>query len=123
MVEIYHKDDSYKIVGIIIKVYKDLGYGYQEKYYYRAIKEALVQAGFVVEEQLLTKLAYAGKSIGRYYLDFLINKIIVLEIKVSNEIYPRHVKQVLGYLTANNLQLGIIAAFTKNGVIFKRVVN
>ena len=123
MVEIFYKDDSYKIVGIIIKVFKDLGYGYQEKYYYRAIKEALIQAGFLVEEQVLTKLVYAGKSIGRYYLDFLVNKTIVLEIKVSNEIYPRHIKQVLGYLTANNLKLGIIAAFTKNGVVFKRVVN
>jgi GxxExxY protein len=54
MVEVYHKDESYKIVGVIIKVYKVLGYGYQEKYYYRAIKEALVQEGFKVQEQLLT---------------------------------------------------------------------
>jgi GxxExxY protein len=123
MVDIYHKDDSYKIVGEVIKVYKALGYGYNEKYYYRAIKEALIKAGFNVQEQLLTALDYEGKSIGRYFLDFLINKVIVLEIKVANEIYPRHIKQALGYLSANKLKLGIIAAFTKNGVIFKRVVN
>lgn len=123
MVEIYYKDDSYKIVGMVIKVYKALGYGYQEKYYYRAIKLALIEAGFSVIEQLLTPLVFNGKPIGRYYLDFLINNKIVLEIKVSNQVYPRHVRQVLGYLKANNLKLGIIAAFTKNEVVFQRVVN
>ena len=123
MGDIYFKEESYKIVGIIIQVYNGLGYGYQEKYYYRAIKDALVSGGFQVAEQLLTRLEYNGKPIGRYYLDFLINRKIVLEIKVSNEVYVRHIKQVLGYLTANKLQLGIIAAFTKKGVIFKRVVN
>ena len=123
MVEIFHKDDSYKIVGIVMKVFKALGYGYQEKYYYRAIKIALQEADFKVAEQLLTPLLFNGVSIGRYYLDFLVNDLIVLEIKVSNEIYPRHIRQVLGYLTANKVKLGIIAAFTKNGVIFKRVVN
>jgi len=123
MGEIYYKNDSYKIVGVTIRVFKELGYGYQEKYYYRAIKLALIEAGFSVVEQLLTPLVFNGKSIGRYYLDFLINNEIVLEIKVSNQVYPRHVRQVLGYLKANNLKLGIIAAFTKNGVVFQRVVN
>ena len=123
MAEVFYKDDSYKIVGVIIEVFKTLGYGYQEKYYYRAIKLALLKAGFKVSEQLFTPLLFNGQSIGRYYLDFLINDLIVLEIKVSNQIYPRHIHQVLGYLKAKNLKLGIIAAFTKDGVIFKRVVN
>ncbi len=123
MAEIFYKDESYKITGAVMNVFKALGYGYQEKYYYRAIKEAILSLGFKIKEQVFTPLLYNGKSIGNYYLDFLINDSIVLEIKVSNEIYPRHIKQVLGYLTAHNLKLGIIAAFTKNGVIFKRVVN
>jgi len=45
MAEVFYKDDSYKIVGVIIEVFKTLGYGYQEKYYYRAIKLALLKAG------------------------------------------------------------------------------
>lgn len=88
MGEIYFKDESYKIVGAVIKGFKELGYGYQEKYYYRAIKLALIDSGFSVAEQLLTPLAFKGESIGRYYLDFLINQAIVLEIKVSNQVYP-----------------------------------
>jgi GxxExxY protein len=123
MTEVLFKDESYKIVGIIYKVYNELGFGYQEKYYYRPIKDELVQAGFLVKEQLLTPLLYNDKSIGRYFLDFLINGLIVLEIKVANQVYPRHIKQVLGYLKANNLKLGIIAVLNKDGVIIKRVLN
>jgi GxxExxY protein len=123
MTEVLFKDESYKIVGIIYKVYNELGFGYQEKYYYRPIKDELIQAGFSVKEQLLTPLLYNDKSIGRYFLDFLINGCIVLEIKVANQVYPRHIKQVLGYLKANNLKLGIIAVLNKDGVIIKRVLN
>ena len=64
-----------------------------------------------------------GKAIGGYYLDFLIDNKIILEIKVANAVYPQHIKQVHGYLTAHKLQLGIIGVISKNGIITKRVVN
>jgi len=48
---------------------------------------------------------------------------IVVELKVANEIYPQHIRQVYGYLKANNLKLGIVIVFSKNGVISKRIVN
>ena len=123
MPEIYFKDLSFKIVGAVFAVYNELGYGYQEKYYYRAIRNKLMALGFKVQEQLLAALESDGKSIGRYFLDFLIDDCIVLEIKVANQIYPKHIKQVLGYPKAKNLKLGILVCFTKNGVISKRVVN
>ena len=120
---VYFPELSYSITGAVFKVYNELGYGYQEKYYYRAIKNKLNESGLKVKEQLSVPLMASGKSIGRYFLDFLIDDTVVLEIKVANQIYPKHVKQVLGYLKANNLKLGIIAVFTKNGIVTKRVVN
>jgi GxxExxY protein len=114
---------SYAIIGVLFDVYNELGYGYQEKYYYRAVKNKLAEKGLVIKEQLLTPLTIGGKSIGRYYLDFLINGKVVLELKVANQIYPKHIKQVLGYLKANHLRVGIIGAFTKDGVLLKRVIN
>ena len=123
MTEILFKEESYEIVGVVYKVYNDLGFGYQEKYYYRPIRDELTKAGFQIKEQLLTPLLYNNKSIGRYFLDFLINDRIVLEIKIANQVYPKAIKQVLGYLKANNLKLGIIAVLNKDGVIIKRVLN
>jgi len=126
MVELVYKDESYSIVGAAIKVYNSLGFGYQEKYYYRGLKNVLVDLGFKVTEQLFTPLVFEGKSIGRYYLDFLVEKgdcKIVIELKVANAVYPQHIRQVYGYLKANNIRLGIVIVFSKNGVLCKRVVN
>ena len=50
MTEVLFKEESYRIVGIIYKVYNELGFGYQEKYYYRPIKDELITAGFSVKE-------------------------------------------------------------------------
>jgi GxxExxY protein len=123
MAEALYPNESYKIVGSLFDVFNELGYGYQEKYYYRAIKNRLLAHNFNVEEQLYMPLVSDDKKIGGYYLDFKINSQIILEIKVANAVYPPHIKQVLGYLKAHKLQLGIIGVFTKNGIIQKRVVN
>ena len=123
MSEAVFPDESYKIVGSLFDVYNELGYGYQEKYYYRAIKNRLLLNKFIVEEQLYMPLISDDKKIGGYYLDFKINNSIILEIKVANDVYPQHIKQVHGYLKAHKLQLGIIGVFSKHGIIHKRVVN
>ena len=126
MAELVFKKESYDIVGAAINVFNELGFGYQEKYYYRGLKNAFIAQGFKVTEQLLTPLTVGGKPIGRYYLDFLLEKDgtkIVVELKVANEIYPQFIRQVYGYLKANNLRLGILIIFSKKGVITKRIVN
>jgi len=121
--KVVYTELSYKVVGVVFDVYNELGFGYQEKYYYRTIKNKLLSLGLDVKEQLLAKLISENKPIGRYFLDFLIDNKLVLELKVANQVYPKHVKQVLGYLKANSLKLGIIAVFCRDGVIIKRVLN
>jgi GxxExxY protein len=115
-----------KIIKVLYDTYNELGFGYQEKYYYRAIKLKLVALGLQVQEQLLTPVKVEGKIIGRYFLDFLVSDAkhkVVLELKVADQVYPQHVRQVIGYLTANNLKLGMIGVFTTQGVKIKRVIN
>ncbi len=117
---------SGSVIKTLFEVYNELGFGYQEKYYYRAIKQKLLALGYKVSEQLLTKIIVSGAVIGRYFLDFLISdgkNFIVLELKVAEDVYPKHIHQVLGYLKANNLKLGIIGIFSTHGVIVKRVIN
>lgn len=114
---------THRIIGVLYDTYNSIGFGFQEKHYYRAIKIKLTEAGFKVQEQLLNRILIDGKIIGRYFLDFLIDDQIILEIKVANGVYPAHIKQVLHYLRANNLKLGLVAVFSKDGVIIKRVIN
>ena len=117
---------THLIISALFEAYNEMGYGYQEKHYYRAILAKLIEKGLKVQEQLLCRIVISGKIIGRYYLDFLVaNDLgkVVLEIKVANAVYPQHIKQVLNYLKANNLKLGLIGVISKSGVIIKRVIN
>ncbi len=120
--ELLHPELSYQIVGAVYDTFNELGFGYQEKYYYRGIKLQLEKRGLKVKTQLHSPLTVGNISVGRYFLDFLINDLVVLEVKVANAIYPQHIKQVLAYLKANKLQLGIIVVISKQGVLTKRVV-
>ena len=74
-------------------------------------------------EQVSISLNYKTKRIGRYFLDFLIEDKIVLEIKKDKYFSKQNIDQVLGYLKATKLKLGIVANFTSNGLKFKRIVN
>jgi GxxExxY protein len=62
------------------------------------------------------------KYLSRNYLDFLVENKIIVEIKSSSKFYPKDIKQVLGYLKAKNIKLGILICFGKNGLIYKRIL-
>ena len=121
--KVIYKELSYKIVGILFEVYNDLGYGYQEKYYQRAIVKYLIAAKIKFRQQAPYSIRAKGEVIGRYYLDFLIDNKIILEIKKGNYFSKRNIEQVKGYLKATNMKLSILANFTSSGVKFFRVLN
>jgi GxxExxY protein len=121
--DLVEKELCYKIVGVLIEVYKQLGSGHREQYYQRGVAAELKKQGFHFQEFVRVNLNYKGTPIGIYILDFLIENKIVLEIKKDNYFSKQHIDQVNGYLKTLNLQLGILANFTKDGVKFKRIVN
>ena len=123
MADLVHKELSYKLIGILFKVYNELGGGYQEKYYQKAIALELKNNSIKFKEQLLVDLKYNQEKIGKYYIDFLIDNKIVLEIKATPVFYSRDIKQVIAYLKATGLTLGILAGFSKYELKFRRILN
>lgn len=121
--DLVHKELSYEIVGVLIEVYKQLGSGHREIYYQRGIVEELKRKGLEFKQQVRVKLFYKEISIGVYVVDFVIDDKVVLEIKKDEYFSAQHIKQVNGYLKALNLQLGILANFTKSGVKSRRILN
>jgi GxxExxY protein len=107
----------------LFDVYNDVGYGLHEKIYQKAVAKGLSLCGLRFREQVPVKVYFKGKFVGIYYLDFLIENKIVLELKKCERFSRKNLEQVLAYLKASNLKLGIIANFTRNGVKFKRVIN
>jgi GxxExxY protein len=121
--KVIYKELSYQIVGILFDVYNDLGYGYQEKYYEKAVSKYFVANSIRFQNQVPFKIAAKGEIIGRYYVDFIVENKIVLEIKKGNYFSKRNIEQVKGYLKATGLKLAILANFTPKGIRFIRVLN
>jgi GxxExxY protein len=114
---------SYQVMGAIFQVFKELGYGFQEKYYHRALAAVLQNFGIPFRQEVYHPILFRGKIIGRYFIDFIIDNKIALEIKVGREFYPKDWKQLSAYLKATGLPLGILILFTKDGVRFRRIAN
>jgi GxxExxY protein len=121
--DLVYPELSYQIIGILFEVFKQLGGGYQEKYYQRAIALELRRCKLKYREQVSMPLNYKDERIGKYFLDFLIEDKIILEIKKDKNFSRKNIEQVVGYLRAFNLKLGILANFTSQGLKFKRIVN
>lgn len=123
MVEILYKNLSYKVVGCAYEMYNQVGFGYREKHYQRIFAEILRENGLEYKKELLGRLIFKDKIIARFYLDFLVENKIVVELKVANDFYIQHINQVISYLKANKLKLGIIILITRKGIRTKRLAN
>ncbi len=121
--DLIYPELCYQILGILFKVWTDLGFGYKEKTYQKAIAREFKDHRIEFKEELPVKIYYRNESIGIYYFDFLIEDKVVLETKVRNYFSKTSIDQLYSYLKAKKLKLGIIAYFTRTGVKFKRIVN
>jgi GxxExxY protein len=112
-----------KLIGAVFEAYNSLKFGYQEKYYQRAFAIELEKLSLPYVREQSLPLKYEQRIIGRYFIDFLVNNQVVVELKVANEILETHVAQVLGYLKAASLKVGLLFVITKDRVLVKRIVN
>lgn len=121
--DIVHPQLSFEIMGVLFNVQKELGYGHKERYYENAVAIGLTKKGLVFERQLRTPLTFEGEEIGYYIFDFLVEGKVVLELKQGALFTKKNIDQVLAYLETKDLQLGILAQFTPDGVKYRRIVN
>ena len=112
---------SYKIMGILFLVHNVLGPGYMEKHYQRAVKEQLKQEGMNFNEQVKVPISKKG-PLGCYYIDFVIENRIVLEIKTVPRFSRANILQVLRYLKEAGIELGILATFSRRELIYRRIL-
>ena len=96
---------------------------YPKLSYQRALTIKLKERHLKFQEQLKTDLIFNQEIIGRYFVDFLIDNKIALELKVGNHFLTKDIQQLFSYLKASNLKLGIIVNFTAVGIKYKRIVN
>lgn len=114
---------SYSIIGALYDVFNEIGWSHKEKYIQNAIAKALTDAELSFKKEQKVDLIYKEEKVGLYFIDFLIEEKVVLEIKRRNDFSQQDIKQIFSYLKATNKKLGILAHFTSKGVRIKRIVN
>jgi len=99
---------SYKIVGLLFEVHNRLGGNFEEKYYQRALEKLFKLNDIKFDKELMANISFEGDPIGKFFLDFLIENKIVLELKAVPKLLPIHFRQIRSYLKVKNLELGIL---------------
>lgn len=121
--DLIEPDLSYEIIGVLFRVSNELGPGLHEKYYQKATAAGFREKKILFRQQVPIPIVFLKETVGKYFADFIVENKIVVELKIGNQINRKHAQQILAYLQATNLKLGILAYFGKDGVFFKRIIN
>ena len=123
MQEYLYEDITREIIGSAFEVYKKLGYGFLEKVYERALVVELKERSINFEVQKPIRISYKGQNVGDYVADLLVDEKVIVELKVEKEYNPRHEAQLINYLKATGLKVGLLINFGHDKCRPKRIVN
>jgi GxxExxY protein len=108
-----HKEITDKVIKAFYTVYNNLGYGFLEKVYENAMYCELEGYGLLVEQQKLINVFYKNKQVGEYYADLFVNNRIILELKACESLAQEHEFQLINYLKATDIEVGLLLNFGK----------
>ena len=116
-----HKDTTEAIIGAAFEVHNELGYGFLEKVYQRAMQVELCQRGFTCETEAKITVKYKNVVVGEYFADLFVNESVIVELKVAKQYNPADEAQLLNELKATGVKVGLLINFGKDKVEFKRL--
>jgi GxxExxY protein len=121
--DVLHPELSYKIMEIVFQVHNTLGPGFTEDIYEEATVHDLETQGTPFERQKTIQVKYKGRVVGTYRLDLIIDGKIILELKAVSTLNDVFKQQLLSYLKATGLRLGILVNFGGKRVESVRIAN
>ena len=115
-------DITYKINGAIFEVNKVLGAGFLEIIYKRALLIELRKRGLKAQSEVPIQVLYKGELVGDYFADIIVEDRIILELKAIEKLQTVHEAQLLNYLKATGMHVGLLINFTHPKAEIKRMV-
>jgi GxxExxY protein len=116
-----HSDITDKIIKAFYKVYNTLGYGFLEKVYENALFIELDAMGLSVEKQEEIQVYYEGKEVGEYYADLMVEECVIVELKAAEILCEEHEFQLINYLKATEIEVGLLLNFGKKPELKRKV--
>ena len=115
-----HGELTEKVIGCAITVHRTLGPGFLESVYQNALAHELRKADLEVECERKIQVTYDGVVVGDFAADMLVQKVILIENKAVQALVPAHEVQLVNYLTATGIEIGLLLNFGSERLEFKR---
>jgi len=120
--KLFHAELTEKIIGVYYDVYNEVGHGFLETVYRKAMQIALAEAGLLVQQEFPIPVWFRGQEVGIFRADLLVANCILLELKAVASLDRAHEAQVLHYLRATEIELGLLLNFGGTKPQFRRLV-
>ncbi len=117
-----YKELTEKIIGCAYRVYNTMGYGFLESVYEKCLLIELNKAGLKAQAQQPITVFYDGEIVGEYFVDIIVEDVVILELKSVRRVVTAHEMQLVNYLTATHKDVGLIINFGDKKVDVKRKV-
>ena len=116
-----HKETTDKIIKAFYNLYNTLGYGFLEKVYENAMLIELHSLDLSVEKQVPIKVYFKEQQVGENYADLIVEDKVILELKAAESLCEEHEFQIINYLKATNIEVGILLNFGKKPQFVRKI--
>ena len=110
-----------KILEACFEVANELGHGFVESVYVKALIIALRQKGLSVQSEVALQVMFRGQVVGDFYADLMVEQRVLVELKAAKVLLPEHQAQVINYLKATGIEVGLLVNFGTPKIEFKRL--
>lgn len=117
-----HAEITRKVIGCAMKVHATLGNGFQEVIYQRSLAIEMHDSGLNFAREIEMPLFYKDNEVGTRRADFLVEQKVLVELKAITEITPVHHAQIINYLNAYKLNIGLLINFGEKSLVYKRFI-
>ena len=120
MNNLQHENITKKIIGCAFEVINELGTGFLESVYEKAMLIALSDVGLSAQSQQAITVLFRNKNVGNFYADLLVEGKVLVELKTVKSLVPQHEAQVINYLKSTGINVGLLINFGNPKLEFKR---
>jgi GxxExxY protein len=117
-----HRELTEAVIGAAFEVYNNLGYGFLERFYHRALQVELLNRGVRAELEKRLIVLYKNVVVGEYYADLFVEDCVIVEVKLAPQYDKRDEAQLLNMLKATGMKVGILVNFGRPKVEYKRLI-
>ena len=116
-----HKELTAKIIECAYKVHNTLGFGFLEAVYQNALLIELIKVGLQAEKEKKIQVYYDTQLVGDYMADIIVEDKVILELKSVKDLHPAHSAQLINYLKATGIEVGLLVNFGESVEIKRKV--